>query len=214
LITFLDRTIPSPDDRPEVGGRDHPMRKVTRQVAFEPGAWTRERAAKVAQLFDTMAAEWSERTTPERQEALRDALARGGFSDTEPGVCLEIGSGTGSSTPDLVARFESVVSLDLSREMLRHAAPCGDGRINADAVSLPVADASARCVVLVNALLFPAETARVIAPGGALVWVNSLGDRTPIHLPAGDVGKALPGSWVGVAADAGWGTWSVLRRAE
>ena len=66
--------------------------------------------------------------------------------------------------------------------------------------------------MLVNALLFPAEVARVLAPGGALVWVNSLGDATPIHLSAADVAKALPGGWGGPASDAGWGTWCVLRR--
>jgi hypothetical protein len=56
--------------------------------------------------------------------------------------------------------------------------------------------------------------ARVLAPGGSLLWVNSLGDRTPIHLPAEDVEKALPGDWNGLAADAGWGTWCALRRAS
>jgi len=42
--------------------------------------------------------------------------------------------------------------------------------------------------------------------------VNSLGECTPIHLPAEDVARALPGEWAGTAAEAGWGTWCVLRR--
>jgi len=37
---------------------DHPMRKLTRQVAFD-GAWDAERAKKVGDLFDGMAADWS-----------------------------------------------------------------------------------------------------------------------------------------------------------
>lgn len=213
LIEFLERIIPSQPDRPEVGGPDHPMRKVTRDVAFEHDGWTPERAAKVAELFDTMASGWSERTSIERQEPLCDALARGGFADTTAGTCLEIGSGTGSSTGDLARRFERVLCIDLSREMLRHAAPAPGARINADAVRLPIADARASCVVLVNALLFPAEVSRVLDPDGAVVWVNSLGDKTPIHLSAEDVEKALPGTWQAVASEAGWGTWCVLRRA-
>ena len=215
MIEFLPRIVPCPPERPELAGPEHPMRKVTRQVAFEPGGWTPERAAKVAALFDRMAAEWHRR---ERGEPLRDALARAGIdaaaaSGARPACCLEIGSGTGSSTRDLRGHFERVVALDLSREMLRRA-PAEPGlRVNADAARLPFADASASCVVLVNALLFPLEMARVLAPGGSLLWVNSLGDRTPIHLPAEDVEKALPGDWNGVSAEAGWGTWCALRRA-
>jgi hypothetical protein len=48
---------------------------------------------------------------------------------------------------------------------------------------------------------------------GALVWVNTAGDRTPIHLTADDVEAALPGPWDGIASEAGWGTWAVLRRS-
>jgi len=68
--------------------------------------------------------------------------------------------------------------------------------------------------VLVNALLFPEETSRVLAPDGVVVWVNSLGDRTPIHLPPEDVRAALPGRWHGVAAAAAWGIWCTLRRSH
>lgn len=213
LVEFLERIIPCPPDRPEVGGPDHPMRHVTRQVAFEPGGWTPERAHKVAQLFDSMAAAWSERASAERQDSLRDALVRGELEDLAQATCLEIGSGTGSSTADLAQRFRTVLCVDLSRAMLRHAPTAPGQRVNADAARLPIESGSAGCVVLVNALLFPAEVSRVLAPGGALVWVNSLGDRTPIHLPATDVQKALPGRWRGKASEAGWGTWCVLRRS-
>lgn len=219
MIELLPRVVPCAPDRPELAGPDHPMRKVTRQVAFEPGGWTPERAAKVAQLFDALAPEWHQRESRERREPLQDALARGGLevgaaAGGGPRFCLEIGSGTGSSMSDLARHFERVVALDLAREMLRRA-PLQPGlRVNADAARVPFADASASCVVLVNALLFPVEMARVLAPGGSLLWINSLGDRTPIHLPAEDVEKALPGDWNGVAAEAGWGTWCTLRRAR
>jgi SAM-dependent methyltransferase len=98
--------------------------------------------------------------------------------------------------------------------MLRHADPAPGRRVQADAFRLPLPDAVADAIVLVNALLFPREMARVLAPDGALVWVNSLGDRTPIHLSADDVERAMPGGWTGVAAEAGWGTWCTLRRRE
>ena len=52
----------------------------------------------------------------------------------------------------------------------------------------------------------------MLARGGALVWVNTLAEWTPIHLPPEDVVAALPGAWDGVWAHAGWGTWTVVRR--
>jgi ubiquinone/menaquinone biosynthesis C-methylase UbiE len=195
-----------------MAGPDHPMRKVTRQVAFEPDGWTPDRAAKVGQLFDALAETWKERTSEDRRGPLRDALERGGIAPG--GCCVEMGSGTGSSSPDLANHFDSVIALDLSREMLRRAPEAPARRVQGDAAKLPVGDARANCVVLVNALLFPLEMDRVLTPSGTLVWVNSLGDRTPIHLSAEDVDKAMPGEWEGVAAEAAWGTWCTLRRAR
>jgi SAM-dependent methyltransferase len=187
------------------------MRAVTRQVAFEPGGWTPERAAKVAALFDDLAGEWHTRDHPRRIEPLTDALDRGG--PFESAVCLEVGSGTGLATPTLVGHFNLVVSIDLSSEMLRRAPADVGVRVLADSATLPVRAKSADAVVLFNMLLFPHEVDRVLAPTGAVVWVNTSGDRTPIHLPADDVAAALPGEWDGVHAEAGWGTWAVLRRA-
>jgi len=67
--------------------------------------------------------------------------------------------------------------------------------------------------LLINMLLFPAEVDRVLRPEGTLLWVNTLGDQTPIHLPAVDVLEALPGDWVGTTARAGTGFWLTAHRA-
>lgn len=187
------------------------MRKVTRQVAFDAGGWTDERRAKVGELFDSLASEWHTREHPLRMVPLADAFERGG--PLGYGVGLEIGSGTGLGTAWLSARFELLVAVDLSWEMLALSPPDPAPRMQADASALPFADGSIDAVVLINMLLFPDEVARVLKPDGALVWVNTSGDRTPIHLPADDVDAALPGDWTGVASEAAWGTWAVLRRA-
>ena len=210
-LTTLPTTVVVDTPRPDVGGGpDHPMRLVTRETAFNPRSWTPERAAKVGELFDSMAPTWSGRDGPDRHRALVDALARGG--PFTPGPCLEVGSGTGDATPFLRERLGDVVALDLSREMLRHT-PADGPRVQADSSRLPVRTASVAVVALVNMLLFPAEVDRVLAPAGALLWVSTLGDATPIYLAAADVLAALPGAWDGVSADAGWGTWLVARRA-
>ncbi len=212
MLEFLERAVPAPPGVPDIDGATSPIRAVTRQVAFEPGGWTPERAAKVGALFDELAPAWNERDDPARRDALGDALDRGGPFDPEA-RCIEVGSGTGLFTRLLLDRFDEVIAVDLAFEMLRRApdeprAP----RVRADAARLPLPDASAGAVALVNALLFPQEVDRVVAPGGALVWVNTFGDRTPIHLPAGDVDRALGGGWEGVASEAGWGTWAVFRK--
>jgi SAM-dependent methyltransferase len=211
VIDTLTTLVPAAPDRPNLAGPDHPIRKVTQSIAFRSDGWTPERAANVTQLFDKLAVDWAERASPERREPLLDALARGCFGSSMR-LCAEVGSGTGSSTAELSRRVDSGVALDISHEMLRRAPAEPAARVRADAAKLPLPDRSASCVALVNAFLFPAEVDRVLAPGGTLVWVSSLGDRTPIYLTPSDVEKAMPGQWQGVAADAGWGSWCTLQR--
>lgn len=226
MLRQLPRAVPARPGRPELDPDPPPIRAVARQVAFEPGGWTPERAARVAALFDELAPAWVARVTglsgePEPGdhdqrpaiwlEAVDDALARGG--PFPGGRCLEVGSGTGLFSTRLATTFSPLVSIDLSAGML-DLAPPDIMRVRADGSSLPVPDGRASVVALINMFLFPAEVDRVLARRGVLVWVNTLGDATPIHLPATDVAAALPGDWDGVAADAGWGTWATFRRAS
>ena len=67
-------------------------------------------------------------------------------------------------------------------------------------------------IVAVNAFLFPQEYDRVLKADGTILWINSLAEDTPIHLPVGDVVQALPGDWTAVSSEAGWGLWATLRR--
>ena len=92
---------------------------------------------------------------------------------------------------DLRAVFESVVSIDLSREMLSLAST-RSRQIQADASLLPVRPGSVATVALINMFLFPDEVARVLRPDGVVLWVSTSGDATPIYLPPADVLKALP----------------------
>ena len=188
------------------------MRKVTRQVAFD-GAWDAERAGKVAALFDSMAADWSSSNVDDTKAApIVDALERGAVP--VDGRWLELGSGTGAGTRVLSGRVGELVAFDLAAEMLAHAPGELAPRVRGDASMLPFPDNSFDAVLMVNMLLFPGEVDRVLAAGGAVVWVNTLGDQTPIHLPADDVVRALPGVWEGRAARAGTGFWASLHRAE
>lgn len=210
-LEHLPVVVPVRHQREAGANADHPMRTVTRQVAFEPDGWTPERRAKVAELFDGLAPEWHTREVPGRYDALNDALERGGVPTDGP--TLELGSGTGLSTPLLADHFPGLIAADLSIEMLRLAPADAAPRLQADSSQLPFAAGSLRVVVVVNMLLFPTEMDRVLAPDGVLVWVNTSGDRTPIHLPSDDVVAALPGDWTGKASEAGTGTWCAARRS-
>ena len=178
-------------------------------MAFE-GGWSAERRARVAELFDGLAAAWhSDHDRPGRYDALEDALARG---EVGAGRCVELGAGTGLATRLLRGRFASLVALDLSAAMVRQIPPSTAARVVADSADLPVAGASVDVLVLVNMLLFPHEVDRVLAGDGRLVWVNTMAELTPIHLTPEEVDAALPGDWTGTASLAGPGLWAVLHR--
>ena len=194
-----------------LGSDEHPMRIMTRRAAglLEP-RWDDVARVEVGSFFDELAPAWHTRTSPERDAVVADALARGlpsrlGSAD----VCIEVGSGIGAYTPVLAQRWHRVLAVEVSFEMLSLAPPAPGHRVLADGSRLPLGDGLADAVVLVNCFLFPAEVARVLRPDGFVVWVNSSGTETPIHLPAEDVVAALPGRWAGVQSSAGVGTWCV-----
>ena len=191
---------------------DHPMRLMTRRAAgLADPPWDADAAHEVAALFDRLAPEWHTRSSPQRTAVVLDALDRGGVGDPN-GVAVELGSGIGAYTGLLQERFGTVMAADLAHDMLA-LAPHDAPRTRADASQVPVADGTADAVVLVNMFLFPVEVDRILAPGGCVVWVNSSGTSTPIHLLPSEVVDALPGTWHAVSAAAGAGLWAVARRA-
>jgi hypothetical protein len=197
-----------------LGSDDHPMRIMTRRAAGLVGpAWDDAARAEVAAYFDPMAAEWHTRTSAARDAVVTDALDRGlpanlGRAD----VCVELGSGIGAYTPQLAARWRRVLATEVALEMLLLAPAEPGHRVLADGALLPLRDGEASAVVLVNCFLFPVEVDRVLGPDGVVVWVNSSGAQTPIHLTPAEVVSALPGPWTGVSSTAGEGLWAVLHR--
>ena len=209
-----------------MGTPDHPMRIATRRAAgLDAGGWTAELRDQVEKFFDDLAKEWHTRSSPERTAVVMDALSRGldavdyrgagpfGPAAVRAGIAVEVGCGIGTYSNLLAARFATVVAVDLSLPMLK-LAPRGPAyRVQGDGAILPLRDSSAAAVVLINAFLFPQEVERVLSPGGALVWVNSSGEQTPIYLSVEDLVAQLPGEWTGASSRAGEGHWCVLRRA-
>lgn len=211
MIATLPREWPGPESKPiPPAERAEAFRSFARDLAAGRRIWDTDTAHFIAAQFDQLAAEWDSTRATGRDDPLRDALERGG--PLPDGTCLELGSGTGMYTGALHHAFSRVISLDLSEQMLRQASGRSPWRVRADASALPLADGQVAAVAAIDMLLFPAETARVLAPDGVLLWINQLGEDGPLYLPAADVAAALPGEWQAVEADAGWGSWAILRR--
>lgn len=190
------------------------MQRLTRALAYDPSSWTDEARRFIVELFDERAPTWHERDSEENRAPLADALARGGV---EPGgTCVEIGSGTGLQTAALAAHFDEVVSVEISAGMLAMTPPGTAHLLLADAARLPLGAGSVAAVVCVNAFLFAAEYARVLRSSGALVFVSTRGEDTPIYLPPDDVVAAfggVSGERRASTSRAVRGTWTVVRRA-
>jgi SAM-dependent methyltransferase len=192
-------------------GPDHPIRKLTRAMALgEP--WTSDDATRIGTLFDGLAPEWSEKHVDEVKRApVEDALVRGDVPlDAD---WLEVGSGTGAGARTVAHRVRSFVATDLSFGMLEHAPAELAPLVQSDASALPFANQSFDVILMINMILFPGEVDRVLRPSGRVLWANTLGDQTPIHLSPDDVLAALPGEWAGRTAHAGTGFWLTAGRA-
>lgn len=195
-----------------IGHPDHPMRLITRQIAgLESGDWA-STMKSVAALFDGLAPQWTARVSAQTIQVVEDALTRG----LDPLIqsnqfALESGSGIGAYTPLITRRFATVVSVDISKAMLDQG-PEKSLRVQADGAQLPIRGASVDALILINAFLFPTETARVLRNGGAVLWVNTSGDQTPIHLSTAEVASSIPFQIEGVESRAGAGTWCCLIR--
>ena len=193
------------------------MRIATRRAAgLDASGWTAELREEVEDFFDGLANEWHTRSSPERTAVVLDALSRGlpfGPTAAPAGIAVEVGSGIGTYSDLLAKRFATVVAIDLSLAMLKLSPARPAHRVQADGARLPIRDSSAAAIVLINAFLFPEEVERVLSPTGALVWVNSSGEQTPIYLSVEDLVTQLPGEWTGTSSRAGEGHWCVLTRA-
>jgi len=189
---------------------------MTRRAAgLEPGGWDKSALVDVSNVFDVLAPEWHTRTSPQRTEVVVDALRRGLEEVGEQGdLAFEIGAGIGTYSALLSHSYRTVLSVDLSWEMIVRAPDGPAHRIVADASALPVQSDTADGVFLINAFVFPEEVSRVLKDGGVIVWVNSSGDQTPIHLSTDDLVKALPFPVRGVESTAGAGSWCVLVRDD
>lgn len=139
--------------------------------------------------FDAVAPKWNTMRLPDSFAPLEAGLAA---VEQAPKRALDLGTGTGAGARAVAERFPDaeVVGADLSDRMLAEArqglAAELEGRVRferADASALPYEDGSFELVTLANMIPFFDELARVVAPGGSVVFAYSGGAGTPIYVP-------------------------------
>jgi ubiquinone/menaquinone biosynthesis C-methylase UbiE len=139
-------------------------------------------------MFDRLAPTWDASRVARNLATFETTLDE---LEASPRRALDLGTGTGMAALAVARRFPDaeVVGIDLSEGMVaqarRNIPPELVGRVRfeqADAAALPFGDAEFDLVVLANMVPFFDELARVLAPGGTLLFASSLGAGTPIYV--------------------------------
>lgn len=163
-------------------------RMATDAVVRRPALWRVFRGS-IRRQFDKLAPQWDAMRSAGHNESLHAALDA---VPTPPRRVLDLGTGTGTAARAITARWPEaeVTGVDVSERMLAEArrllAPELAGRVQfqqADASALPFADGSFDLATLSNMIPFFDEIARVVVPGGSVVFAWSVGPDTPIYVP-------------------------------
>jgi ubiquinone/menaquinone biosynthesis C-methylase UbiE len=162
-------------------------RVTTDAVVRAPRLWRVFRPLMRRQ-FDELAPEWDAILSEDHLASYERALES---LSSPPQSALDLGTGTGSGATAIARRFPDaeVVGADLSAAMVaraRQKLPAElEGRVRfeiADASALPFEDQAFDLVTHANMIPFFDELARVVAPGGYVVFGFSGGSETPIYV--------------------------------
>jgi ubiquinone/menaquinone biosynthesis C-methylase UbiE len=163
-------------------------RLATNAALRSPFLWRLFRPL-VRKQFDAIAPSWDRMRMEDTFAPFEAALAA---VKPAPAKVLDLGTGTGEGAFIVARKFPDaeIVGGDLAERMLEQArnripAELAD-RVRferADASALQYADGSFELVTHANMIPFFDEVARVVAPGGQVLFAYSSGDATPIYVP-------------------------------
>jgi SAM-dependent methyltransferase len=196
-------------------------RFATDVVVRRPWLWRLFRRP-LRRQFERLAPRWDTIRSPGHLAAFEaglDAVA------PAPSRALDLGTGTGDGAAAMARRWPDaeIVGVDVAPAMLevarRKLAPELAERVRfveADGAALPFPDESFDVVGLANVIPFFDELARVVAPGGHVVFGFSLGPETPIYVPSERLRRELSRRGFGRVRElaAGPGTAILARKLE
>ena len=191
-------------------------RLATNAVVRRPGLWRLFRGA-LRRQFDRVAPQWDEIIQTDHLAAFERALEQ---VEPPPQRALDLGTGTGAAALAVARRFPEaeVVGVDLADSMIAEARRKTD-RVQfevGDASALPFENGAFDLVTHANMIPFFDELARVVAPGGYVVFGFSGGSETPIYVDPGRLRGELERRGFTHFADleVGRGTAFLARKAE
>jgi SAM-dependent methyltransferase len=161
-------------------------RLATDAVVRRPALWRLFRGP-LRRQFDQLAPQWDTIRSAGHLDPVEAALG----TVAPPRRALDLGTGTGAAAFAVARRFPEaeVVGVDLAERMIgearRMTPPDLAGRVRfetGDAAALDLEDGSFDLVTLANMIPFFDELARVVAPGGTVVFGFSGGAGTPIYV--------------------------------
>jgi SAM-dependent methyltransferase len=191
-------------------------RLATDAVVRRPGLWRLFRGA-LRRQFDRLGPQWDEIIQTDHLAAFERALEQ---VEPPPRRVLDLGTGTGAAALAAARHFPEaeVVGIDLAGSMIAEARRKTD-RVRfevGDAAALPFEDGAFDLVTHANMIPFFDELARVVAPGGYVVFGFSGGSETPIYVDPGRLRGELERRGFTHFAElaAGRGTAFLARKAE
>jgi SAM-dependent methyltransferase len=191
-------------------------RLATNAVVRRPRAWRLFRGP-LRRQFDRLAPHWDEIIQTDHLAAFERALEQ---VERPPRRALDLGTGTGAAALVVARRFPEaeVVGVDLAESMIAEARRKTD-RVRfevGDAAALRFEDGAFDLVAHANMIPFFDELARVVAPGGYVVFGFSGGSETPIYVDPGRLRGELERRGFAHFAEleAGRGTAFLARKAE
>jgi ubiquinone/menaquinone biosynthesis C-methylase UbiE len=196
-------------------------RLTTNAVVARPRLWRLFRGLTRAQ-FDRLAPGWTGMRSADAFAALERALDA---LSEPPRRALDLGTGTGLAAFAVARRFPEaeVVGVDLAERMVAEARDATPPELAdrvtfqaGDAEHLPFADGTFDLVTLANMIPFFDELARVVTPGGHVVFSFSSGPQTPIWVPPDRLRRELEQRGFAEFADfeAGAGTALLARKGD
>jgi SAM-dependent methyltransferase len=192
---------------PDLKADTHPSRRFQDRILNDPGDEEAWEGLHVS--YAEMAETWREWSDAQYGYALpvRMGLRQAARADWAVEICC----GTGEATGLIASVVPHLIACDLNLAMLTHRVEVpGVLWLAASVRQLPLGTGTVPLIVSLNGVFNPTEIARVIKPGGQLLWCTSFGRGTPLYVSPDHIHGLLGEAWTAKGERAGHGEWTLF----